>query len=62
MTVVAQAANLNFQRCEEILSDFLAKQLVLKTVGEGHETYSATPKGVELFMRWERFYEELKVP
>ena len=61
-TRLAQAANLNYQRCEEILSDFLAKQMVLKTVGEGHETYSATPKGVELFMRWERFYEELKVP
>ena len=59
---MAQAANMNYQRCEEILSGFLAKRLILKTIGEGRETYSATPKGVELFMRWEGFYEELNLP
>jgi len=61
-TRLAQAANLNYQRCEEILSSLLAKQLILKTVGEGRETYSATQKGIDLFMRWERFYEEFNVP
>ncbi len=58
-TRLAQAANLNYQRCEEILNNFLAKQLALKSIGEGRERYTATPKGVEVFMRWERFYEEL---
>lgn len=61
-TRLAQAANLNYQRCEEILSSLIARQLILKTIGEGRETYSATPKGIELFMRWERFYEELNLP
>lgn len=60
-TRLAQAANLNYQRCEEIMGGFLAKQLVLKGIEEGREKYSATPKGVELFMRWESFYEELNL-
>lgn len=61
-TRLAQAANLNYQKCVEYLGILSANQFVGKDIQEGHEIYSATLKGKELFLRWDRIFEELKLP
>ena len=61
-TRLAQAANLNYQTCEGYLAILLADDLVAKDSREEHEVYSATPKGKDLFFRWEKIYEELDLP
>lgn len=61
-TRLAQAANLNYQKCEKFLGVLFANQLVGREIREGHETYSATLKGKEIFMRWDRVFEDLNLP
>ncbi len=58
-TRLAQAANLNYQRCDEFIRMLSERGLIARDVREGHETYAATPKGVSLFMRWAEIFEEL---
>ena len=59
---LAQAANLNYKKCDEYLAVLLGSQLVGVEVSEGHETYFATLKGKDVFLRWERIFEDLKLP
>lgn len=61
-TRLAQAANLNYQKCDESLAVLLTNQLVERNVQEGHEIYSATLKGKNLLMRWDGIFEDLKLP
>ena len=58
-TRLAQAANLNYQRCEEFIRMLSERGLVAGDVLEGHEIYMATLKGKNLFMRWAEIFEEL---
>jgi len=58
-TRLAQAANLNYQRCEGFLSLLLARGLVERGIREGRDAFSATQKGREVFMSWAKIYEEL---
>lgn len=58
-TRLAQAANLNYQKCDELIHLLSERGLVAGEVREGHEVYSATPKGTSLFMRWAEIFEEL---
>lgn len=61
-TRLAQAANLNYRKCEEFLGILSANQLVEKDVKQGHEVYSATLKGKGIFMRWESIFKDLSLP
>jgi len=61
-TRLAQAANLNYLKCDEFLHLLSERGLVAGDVREGHEIYSATPKGKSLFMRWAEIFEELHLP
>lgn len=61
-TRVAQAANLNYQKCVEYLGMLSANQFVGKDIQEGHEIYSTTAKGRDVFVRWNGIFEELKLP
>lgn len=61
-TRVAQAANLNYQKCAEYLEILSASEFVRKDIQEGHEVYSTTAKGSDIFMRWNGIFEELKLP
>ena len=58
-TRLAQAANLNYQRCDEFIRMLSERGLIGRDVTEGHELYSATLKGKSLFMRWAEIFEEL---
>ena len=59
---LAQAANLNYKKCDEFLQVLLTNQLAGTEVREGHETYFATLKGKDVFLRWDRIFEDLKLP
>jgi predicted transcriptional regulator len=61
-TRLAQAANLNYQKCVEYLEILSANQFVGKDIQEGHEVYSATLKGKEIFLRWDGIFDELNLP
>jgi predicted transcriptional regulator len=58
-TRLAQAANLNYQKCEEFLDMLSARGLVEREIREGHDTFSVTLKGRTLFASWAKIYEEL---
>jgi len=58
-TRLAQAANLNYQRCDELIRMLSERGLIARDVREGHEIYAATLKGKSLFMRWAEIFEEL---
>jgi predicted transcriptional regulator len=58
-TRLAQAANLNYQRCDEFIRMLSERGLVAGDIAEGHQLYSATLKGKSLFMRWAEIFEEL---
>jgi len=60
-TRLAQAANLNYRKCEEFLGVLSANQLVDRDVREGHETYSASMKGKDVYWRWAKIFEDVKV-
>lgn len=61
-TRLAQAANLNFRKCEEFLGILSAGALVQKEVKDGHEVYSATVKGKGTYMNWENIFRDLNLP
>lgn len=61
-TRLAQAANLNYKRCDEFLGVLSANQLATMEVREGHESYSASPKGKDVYWRWTKILEDVKVP
>jgi predicted transcriptional regulator len=61
-TRVAQAANLNYQKCVEYLGILSANEFVRKDIQEGREIYSTTVKGSDIFERWNGIFEELKLP
>lgn len=61
-TRLAQAANTNYKRCEEFLGILSANELCVKEVREGRETYFASPKGKDVYWRWTRIFEDVKVP
>ena len=61
-TRLAQAANLNYQKCAEYLAILSASDFVEREIKDGHEIYSATTKGKDVFFRWDRIFEELKLP
>ena len=61
-TRLAQAANLNYRKCEEFLAVLSENQLVVKEVSEGHERYSASPKGKDVYWRWVKIFDDVKVP
>ena len=61
-TRLAQAANLNYRKCEELLGMLLASGLVGKEIREGHEVYSATLKGKGTYMNWESIFRDLNLP
>lgn len=61
-TRLAQAANLNYRKCEEFLGILSASALVQKEVKEGHEFYSATLKGKGTYMSWENIFRDLNLP
>jgi len=61
-TRLAQAANLNYQRCDESIRVLSERGLVARDVSGGHELYSPTMKGRSLFMRWAEIFEELHLP
>jgi predicted transcriptional regulator len=61
-TRLAQAANLNYQKCDESLAVLVANQLADRDVQDGHEVYSATLKGKTLFIRWNEIFEGLNLP
>jgi len=58
-TRLAQAANLNYQRCDELIRMLSERGLIARDFREGHEIYAATLKGKSLFMRWAEIFEEL---
>jgi len=58
-TRLAQAANLNYQRCDELIRMLSERGLIAREIREGHEIYVATLKGKSLFMRWAEIFEEL---
>lgn len=60
-TRLAQAANLNYLKCEEFLGQLSGSGLIEKEVKEGRETYHATMKGKTIFMSWAKIYEELNL-
>jgi len=60
-TRLAQAANLNYKKCEEFLGVLSMNQLVDRAVREGHETYSANAKGKDVYWRWVKLFEDVKV-
>lgn len=61
-TRLAQAANLNYQKCVEYLGILSANQFVCRDIQEGHEIYSATLKGKGIFLRWDGIFRELNLP
>ncbi len=61
-TRLAQAANLNYQKCAEYLEILSANQFVGRDIKEGHEIYSATLKGKEIFLRWDGIFRDLNLP
>jgi predicted transcriptional regulator len=61
-TRLAQAANLNYQTCADYLGVLSTNGFVSKEVQDGHEIYTATQKGKDIFFRWDRIYEELNLP
>jgi len=61
-TRLAQAANLNYRKCEEFLGILLSGGLAGRDVREGHEIFSATLKGKGTYMRWEDIFRDLKLP
>jgi len=61
-TRLAQAANLNYRKCEEFLGILSASGMVEKAVREGHEIYSATLKGKGTYMNWEGIFRDLNLP
>lgn len=60
-TRLAQAANLNYRKCDEFLGILSSNQLVERAVREGHEIYSASPKGKDVYWRWAKIFEDVKV-
>jgi predicted transcriptional regulator len=58
-TRLAQAANLNYQKCDELIHLLAERGLIAREVREGHEVYTATLKGRGLFIRWAEIFEEL---
>jgi predicted transcriptional regulator len=60
-TRLAQAANLNYKKCGEFLAILSMNQLVYKDVREGRETYSANAKGKDVYWRWVKLFEDVKV-
>jgi predicted transcriptional regulator len=60
-TRLAQAANLNYLKCEECLRQLSASGFVVGEMRDGHDTYSATLKGKTVFMNWAKIYEELNL-
>lgn len=61
-TRLAQAANLNYRKCEEFLGILSASGMVEKAAQEGHEIYSATLKGKGAYMKWEDIFRDLNLP
>jgi len=61
-TRLAQAANLNYRKCEEFLGILSSNQLVTKEISDGRDTFSATQKGRDIYWRWVKFFEDVKVP
>lgn len=61
-TRLAQAANLNYRKCEEFLEVLSSRGLVGKEIQQGHEIYSATLKGKGTYMNWENIFRDLNLP
>jgi len=60
-TRLAQAANLNYRKCEEFLNLLAERGFVEREIRTGHDTYLVTQKGRVLFSNWARIYEELNL-
>lgn len=60
-TRLAQAANLNFVKFEEYVAILDANQLIEREAKDGHEIYLASPKGKDVYWRWARIFEDVKV-
>lgn len=61
-TRLAQAANLNYERLQGYMQTLFSNGLAATESRDGHDTYSATPKGKELYFRWAKIFEEVKLP
>jgi len=60
-TRLAQAANLNYRKCEEFLDLLFERGFVERELRSGHDTYLATSRGKAIFANWARIYEELNL-
>lgn len=58
---LAQAANLNYERLAGYMQILFSNGLAARDERDGHEVYSATPKGKETYLRWARIFEEVKL-
>ena len=57
-TRLSQALGLNFNKFLEF-ADFLeSKHFLRRDNQEGHELYFVTPKGMEVYRKWDEFYRE----
>lgn len=60
-TRLAQAANVNYDRLDGYMQILFSNQLAVAESKDGHEVLSATMKGKELYFRWARIFEDVKL-
>lgn len=60
-TKLAQAAKLNYERLDGYMQVLFRSGLAVSEYKEGHETYSATVKGRDLYYRWAKIFEDVKL-
>ena len=60
-TRISQICNIRYDRLQEFLVQLEKNGLIRAEVQEGHETYSITDEGLNLYREWEKIWAKFSV-